>query len=253
MADWKPSLYLQFDAERTRPAADLLSRIAHLQVEHAVDLGCGPGNSTRLLRAAWPLATIVGIDNSPAMLVQAAQALPDCEFIDADIARWRPAQPPDVIYANASLQWLTDHETLFPHLVNQLADNGTLAVQMPDNWQEPSHTLMRQVASEMGLPDRGRQPLLPPAAWYDLLSRQGCEVDIWRTTYFHPLASHQAIVDWLQGTGLRPYLAGLDEQAGSAFLTRYLALLAAHYPLQCNGKVLLRFPRLFIVARKIAA
>lgn len=162
MADWNPSLYLQFDAERTRPAADLLSRIAHLQVEHAVDLGCGPGNSTRLLRAAWPLATIVGIDNSPAMLVQAAQALPDCEFIDADIARWRPAQPPDVIYANASLQWLTDHETLFPHLVNQLADNGTLAVQMPDNWQEPSHTLMRQVASEMGLPDRGRQPLLPP-------------------------------------------------------------------------------------------
>ena len=100
MADWNPSLYLQFDAERTRPAADLLSRIAHLQVEHAVDLGC--------------------------------------EFIDADIARWRPAQPPDVIYANASLQWLTDHETLFPHLVNQLADNGTLAVQMPDNWQEPS-------------------------------------------------------------------------------------------------------------------
>ncbi len=137
-----------------------------------------------------------------------------------------------------------------PHLVNQLADNGTLAVQMPDNWQEPSHTLMRQVASEMGLPDRGRQPLLPPAAWYDLLSRQGCEVDIWRTTYFHPLASHQAIVDWLQGTGLRPYLAGLDEQAGSAFLTRYLALLATHYPLQCNGKVLLRFPRLFIVRER---
>ncbi|SXD54851.1 trans-aconitate 2-methyltransferase [Klebsiella quasipneumoniae] len=158
MADWNPSLYLQFDAERTRPAADLLSRIAHLQVESVVDLGCGPGNSTRLLRAAWPLAAIVGIDNSPAMLDQATQALPDCEFIEADIASWRPAQPPDVIYANASLQWLADHETLFPHLVNQLAVNGTLAVQMPDNWQEPSHTLMRQVAGELGLPDRGRQP-----------------------------------------------------------------------------------------------
>ncbi|VTO23524.1 trans-aconitate 2-methyltransferase [Klebsiella variicola] len=170
MADWNPSLYLQFDAERTRPAADLLSRIAHLQVEHVVDLGCGPGNSTRLLRAAWPLAAITGIDNSPAMLAQAAQALPDCEFIDADIARWRPAQPVDVIYANASLQWLADHETLFPHLVAQLAVNGTLAVQMPDNWQEPSHTLMRQVADEQGLPDRGRQPLLPPDAWYDMLT-----------------------------------------------------------------------------------
>ncbi|HBR1289866.1 TPA: trans-aconitate 2-methyltransferase [Klebsiella quasipneumoniae subsp. similipneumoniae] len=253
MADWNPSLYLQFDAERTRPAADLLSRIAHLEVESVVDLGCGPGNSTRLLRAAWPLAAIVGIDNSPAMLDQAARALPDCEFIEADIASWQPALPPDVIYANASLQWLADHETLFPHLVNQLADNGTLAVQMPDNWQEPSHTLMRQVAGELGLPDRGRQPLLPPDAWYDLLTRQGCEVDIWRTTYFHPLASHQAIVDWLQGTGLRPYLTDLDEQAKSAFLTRYLASLADHYPLQCNGMVLLRFPRLFIVARKIAA
>lgn len=200
-----------------------------------------------------PLAAIVGIDNSPAMLDQAARALPDCEFIEADIASWRPAQPPDVIYANASLQWLADHETLFPHLVNHLADKGTLAVQMPDNWQEPSHTLMRQVAGELGMPDRGRQPLLPPDAWYDLLTRQGCEVDIWRTTYFHPLASHQAIVDWLQGTGLRPYLTDLDEQAKSAFLTRYLASLADHYPLQCNGMVLLRFPRLFIVARKIAA
>lgn len=156
-----------------------------------------------------------------------------------------------MIYANASLQWLADHETLFPHLVAQLADNGTLAVQMPDNWQEPSHTLMRQVANEQGLPDRGRQPLLPPDAWYDMLTRQGCEVDIWRTTYFHPLSSHQAISDWLQGTGLRPYLAGLDEQSRNAFLTRYVELLTAHYPLQCNGKVLLRFPRLFIVARKI--
>ncbi len=158
MADWNPSLYLQFDAERTRPAADLLSRIAHLQVEHVVDLGCGPGNSTRLLRAAWPLAAITGIDNSPAMLAQAAQALPDCEFIDADIARWRPAQPVNVIYANASLQWLADHETLFPHLVAQLAVNGTLAVQMPDNWQEPSHTLMRRSPTSRDYRTAGASP-----------------------------------------------------------------------------------------------
>ncbi len=180
------------------------SRIAHLQVEHAVDLGCGPGNSTRLLRAAWPLATIVGIDNSPAMLVQAAQALPDCEFIDADIARWRPAQPPDVIYANASLQWLTDHETLFPHLVNQLADNGTLAVQMPDNWQEPSHTLMRQVASEMGLPDRGRQPLLPPAAWYDLLSRQVAKLISGAPPIFIPLLLIRRLSTGCRAPGYAP-------------------------------------------------
>ncbi len=163
MADWNPSLYLQFDAERTRPRPTC-SRVLPICRSSTPSTSAAGGKQHPLLRAAWPLATIVGIDNSPAMLVQAAQALPDCEFINADIARWRPAQPPDVIYANASLQWLTDHETLFPHLVNLLADNGTLAVQMPDNWQEPSHTLMRQVASELGLPDRGRQPLLsrPP-------------------------------------------------------------------------------------------
>ncbi|WEF30251.1 trans-aconitate 2-methyltransferase [Klebsiella aerogenes] len=252
MADWNPSLYLKFADERTRPAAELAARIAQQPVKVAVDLGCGPGNSTALLRAAWPEATIIGIDNSPAMLEQATKALPDCEFMAADIANWQPVVPADVIYANASLQWLTDHPTLFPHLVAQLADNGVLAVQMPDNWQEPSHTLMREVAKEMGHRESGRQPLPSVQEYYDILTRSGCDVDIWRTTYYHPLESHQAIVDWLQATGLRPYLQDLDETEKNAFLDRYLARLKAHYPLQCNGKVLLLFPRLFIVARRMA-
>ena len=213
MADWNPSLYLKFADERTRPAAELTARIAQQPVKLAVDLGCGPGNSTALLRAAWPEARIIGVDNSAAMLAQAAQALPDCEFITANIEDWQPSEPADVIYANASLQWLTDHQTLFPRLAGQLSDGGVLAVQMPDNWQEPSHTLMR-------------------------------------TTYYHPLESHQAIVDWLQATGLRPYLQNLDEEEKNVFLERYLTLLQQHYPLQCNGKVLLLFPRLFIVARR---
>lgn len=186
------------------------------------------------------------------MLAQAAQALPDCEFIDADVARWRPAQPVDVIYANASLQWLTDHETLFPHLVNQLADNGTLAVQMPDNWQEPSHTLMRQVASEMGLPDRGRQPLLPPAAWYDLLSRGVAKLISGAPPIFIPLLLIRRLSTGCRAPGYAPIWQARTSRPEARF-SRYLALLAAHYPLQCNGKVLLRFPRLFIVARKIAA
>ena len=229
MADWNPSLYLQFGAERTRPAAELLARIAHHPVALAVDLGCGPGNSTALLRHVWPEATIIGVDNSPAMLEEAAQRLPDCRFVEGDIAGFRPERPADVIYANASLQWLTDHQRLFPHLVSNLAENGVLAVQMPVNWQEPSHALMREVAEETAC---------------------GCEVDIWRTTYFHPLASHQAIIEWLQSTGLRPFLQPLDEPQRQAFLERYLARLKQHYPLQCNGKVLLLFPRLFIVARR---
>ncbi|ENZ8244771.1 TPA: trans-aconitate 2-methyltransferase [Klebsiella aerogenes] len=253
MADWNPSLYLKFADERTRPAAELTARIVQQPVKLAVDLGCGPGNSTALLRAAWPEARIIGVDNSAAMLAQAAKALPDCEFITANIEDWQPSEPADVIYANASLQWLTEHQTLFPRLVRQLANSGVLAVQMPDNWQEPSHTLMRQVAEELGfLPESGRQPLPSVQQYYDMLTNSGCEVDIWRTTYYHSLESHQAIVDWLQATGLRPYLQDLDEAEKNVFLERYLTLLQQHYPLQCNGKVLLLFPRLFIVARRLA-
>lgn len=204
MADWNPSLYLKFGAERTRPAAELVARIAQHPVTFAVDLGCGPGNSTALLHHAWPEATLVGVDSSPAMLDDAARALPTCRFVAADIRQYQPERPADLLYANASLQWLTDHETLFPHLVNQLADNGLLAVQMPDNWQEPSHTLMRQVAQEMGFPESGRHPLPGAQAYYDILTACGCEVDIWRTTYYHPLESHQAIIDWLQPRGFAP-------------------------------------------------
>jgi trans-aconitate 2-methyltransferase len=253
MADWNPSLYLQFASERTRPAAELLARIAKPSANYVADLGCGPGNSTELLRAAWPDAVITGVDNSPAMLEKAQKALPDCQFVNADISQWRPEQPLDVLYANASLQWVADHKTLFPHLASLLASDGVLAVQMPDNWQEPSHESMRQVASELGHPPRGRTPLAGVQAYYDLLSGSGCDVDIWRTTYFHPMASHQAIVEWLSATGLRPYLQDLDSVSQKAFLSRYLQLLEEHYLRQQNGQILLAFPRLFIIARRVTS
>ncbi|WP_052283503.1 trans-aconitate 2-methyltransferase [Kluyvera genomosp. 1] len=251
MADWNPSLYLQFASERTRPAAELLARIAKPSAKYIADLGCGPGNSTELLRDIWPDAAITGIDNSPAMLEKAQQALPDCQFENANISEWQPEQPLDVLYANASLQWVGDHPTLFPHLASLLAKDGVLAVQMPDNWQEPSHASMRQVANELGHPPRARTPLPSVAVYYDLLTQSGCDVDIWRTTYFHPLVSHQAIIEWLSATGLRPYLQDLDSVSQQAFLQRYLQLLEEHYPRQKNGQVLLAFPRLFIVARRV--
>ncbi|MEB6633018.1 trans-aconitate 2-methyltransferase [Kluyvera cryocrescens] len=250
MADWNPSLYLQFASERTRPAAELLARIAKPTAKHIADLGCGPGNSTELLHDVWPDAVITGVDNSPAMLEKAQQALPDCQFVNANISEWQPEQPLDVLYANASLQWVADHQILFPRLVSLLAADGVLAVQMPDNWQEPSHASMRQVAHELGHPPRARTPLPSVQIYYDLLTQCGCDVDIWRTTYFHPLASHQAIIEWLSATGLRPYLQDLDSINQQAFLRRYLQLLEEHYPRQKNGQVLLAFPRLFIVARR---
>lgn len=250
MADWNPSLYLQYGAERTRPAAELLARIALNDVSSIVDLGCGPGNSTALLHQRWPSARIVGVDNSPAMLEQARVAVPECRFIEADIQRFRPEHALNLIYANASLQWVPDHYELLPHLVSLLALNGVLAIQMPDNKQEPTHVLMREVAYEQGYPDRSRDALPGVHAYYDILSEAGCEVDIWRTTYYHKMSSHQAIIDWVSATGLRPWLQELNESEQRNYLKRYQELLEQQYPLQENGQILLAFPRLFIVARR---
>jgi len=250
MSDWDPALYLHYDTERTRPAAELLARVALEQAEQVVDLGCGPGNSTALLHQRWPGAQITGVDNSPAMLAQARAALPDCRFIEADIRAFRPQRALDLIYANASLQWVPDHYTLLPQLVSLLKMNGVLAIQMPDNWQEPTHVLMREVAWEQGYPDRGREALPGVHAYYDILSEAGCEVDLWRTTYYHRMGSHQEIIDWVRATGLRPWLAELNDSEQARYLHRYHQLLEEQYPLQENGQILLAYPRLFMVARR---
>lgn len=251
MADWNPSLYLQYGEERTRPAAELLARVQLDDAASIVDLGCGPGNSTALLRQRWPDADITGVDNSPAMLEEARAALPGCRFVEADIRQYKPQEPLSLIYANASLQWIPNHYDLLPHLVSLLRLNGVLAIQMPDNWLEPTHVAMRDVASEQGYPARGREPLPGVHAYYDILTEAGCEVDIWRTTYFHKMGSHQAIIDWVSATGLRPWLQDLNESEQKNYLKLYHQMLEAQYPLQENGQILLAFPRLFIVAKRV--
>ena len=254
MQDWNPQLYRQFEAERTRPARELLDRIPPIHVHFATDLGCGPGNSTELLAQKWPDAQITGVDSSAAMLQQAQERLPSCAFQQADIRHWQPSQPQQVIYANASLQWLTDHQTLLPHLVNQLDIGGALAVQMPDNLEEPSHRLMREVAasvrwqSHISAQAADRKRLLTSENYFDLLGDAGCQVDIWRTTYYHPMADAQGIITWLRATGLRPFLASLDEAQQAEFLNDYHQALLPAYPSRHNGQVLLAFPRLFMVA-----
>ncbi|MEM6162005.1 trans-aconitate 2-methyltransferase [Erwinia sp. P6884] len=256
MTDWNPDLYRQFEAERTRPAKELVTRIPLRDVQHITDLGCGPGNSTALLHQTWPQARITGLDSSQAMLEQALQRLPDCRFEQADIQAWQASSPQDLIYANASLQWLSDHDTLLPSLVEQLAKGGVLAVQMPDNLDQPTHSLMRKVAENGPWQDKinhdpgHRKRLLTTEAYYDLLSSAGCTVDIWRTTYYHVMSSHSAMVEWLRSTGLRPFLSPLQEEEQAAYLAHYLAELTAAYQPRQDGSVLMPYPRLFMVAKK---
>jgi len=253
--DWSSGQYSKFEAERSRPAADLLARVATEGVASVVDLGCGPGNSTELLAARFPQASIVGLDLSDDMLAAARARLPTVDFRQQDIATWAPEMPADVIFANASLQWVPDHATLFPALLAALSKGGSLAVQIPDNLDEPTHRLMRTIAADGPWAGKlagveGERAGRQDAVWYySLLGRRGAAaIDIWRTTYHHPLAGAGAIVEWLKGTGLRPYLARLAPDETEAFLDRYRAGIEEAYPALPGGTVLLPFPRLFVVA-----
>jgi trans-aconitate 2-methyltransferase len=261
MLDWNPALYLRFANERTRPAAELLARVPLAQARHVVDLGCGPGNSTELLVQRFPEALVTGMDNSQAMLATARQHLPQARFELGDIASWEPAEggAPDLIYANAALQWVGGHETLIPRLFAQLAPGGVLAVQMPDNRQEATHRLMREIAglpkfvAHVGDAARLRTDILPIASYYDLLSApdaRAVSVDVWHTVYQHPMDSAAAIVQWLRGTGLKPFVENLPEALQADFLTEYEYRVNAAYGVRADGRRLLAFPRLFIVAQR---
>jgi trans-aconitate 2-methyltransferase len=256
MADWNPALYSRYEDERTRPAQELLARVPLASPRRVVDLGCGPGNSTELLVQRYPDAHVTGIDNSQAMLESARQRLPGVAFSLGDIATWRPERAPDLIYANAALQWVPGHEALFPRLFAELAPGGVLAVQMPDNLDEPSHRLMREVAAQapyagpIGDASRLREPRRPIADYYDLLAKDAALVDAWHTVYQHRMDSPGAIVEWVRATGLRPFVDPLNAELRSSFLGDYERRIDAAYPARSDGRRLLAFPRLFIVARR---
>lgn len=254
---WSATQYVAFEAERTRPSRDLLAAVPESEVRVAVDLGCGPGNSTEVVAARYPDAIVHGLDSSEDMIEAARKRLPALRFDVADIEAWNDPGPFDLIFANAVLQWVPDHAALFPRLVEKLAPGGHLAVQMPDNLDEPAHRLMRETGAEgpwaAKLADAAKaRATREDAAWYYAMLRPHCaRVDVWRTTYHHVLAGGAAaVVEWFKGSGLRPFLAPLDAAEQADYLARYTAAVARAYPTQPDGTVLLPFPRLFIVATR---
>jgi trans-aconitate 2-methyltransferase len=253
--EWDAELFLRFEAERAWPARDLVGRL-DASARRIFDLGCGPGTSTRLLVERFPDAEITGLDSSAAMLAEARKRLPHVAFELADIDDWRPRTPPDLIFADSSLQWMADHEALFPRLMSELADGGTLAVQMPDNRQEPSHALMRLIAADGPWSDRlvpvakTRAVIATHSDYYRWLGPLSASLEIWQTTYVHPVPGIGAVVDWLRGSALRPFLAPLSEDERATFLARYQDELAQAYGVEANGQVLFLYPRLFVLARK---
>ncbi|MGA2562917.1 MAG: trans-aconitate 2-methyltransferase [Steroidobacteraceae bacterium] len=254
---WSARQYVAFENERTRPARDLLAQVPQVQARRAVDVGCGPGNSTELLAARFPEAIVAGLDSSADMIETARKRLPRVRFELIDIESWNDPGPFDVILANAVLQWVARHDAALPALVMKLTPGGSLAVQMPDNLDEPAHRLMREIAADgpwagkLAAAATLRAPMAS-ADWYYGLLRACCgRVDVWRTIYHHPVAGGAAaVVEWFKGSGLRPFLEPLDEQERAAYLERYTAAIRDAYPALADGTVLLPFPRLFIVATR---
>ena len=246
--DWSAKQYLKFEDERTRPSRDLLAQVPLDAPSRVVDLGCGPGNSTELLIQRFRQAEVMGVDSSPDMLRQAREQLPRCSFVEGDLATWMPEPGTDLLFGNAVFHWVPDHPTVLARLLQSLPSGGVLAAQMPDNTKEPALLLMEKVAASFGQRNAARNDLPQPERYYDLLRPLCSHIDIWHTHYNHIIESHAGVVEWFKGSGLRPFLTPLDVAMRQTFIARYTDEIAAAYPARTDGKVMLKFPRLFIVA-----
>jgi trans-aconitate 2-methyltransferase len=251
---WDPKTYLAFGAERTRPAAELLARVFVDAPGRVADLGCGPGNSTALLAARWPDADVTGIDSSPEMLKEARASGTGANWQEADVATWTPGEPFDVVFSNATLQWIGDHARLLPQLMKAVSKNGVLAVQVPRNFDEPCHTLIHEIArngpwAEKLKGVRDWWNVLSPAEYFDILEPHARSIDLWETNYIQVLDGEDAVFRWMSGTGLRPFANALEGAEREAFLAAYRARVAAAYPIRKSGRTLYPFRRLFLVAR----
>jgi trans-aconitate 2-methyltransferase len=272
---WDPAQYQRFSDERSRPFFDLLARVHAPDPRSVVDLGCGPGNLTATLATRWPDASVLGVDNSPEMIEAAqAQATPASarpssavqaqagraaagrlSFALGDIREWKPEGQVDVLVSNAALQWVPGVPGLLARWADVLPEGGWLAFQVPGNFDQPSHAILRELAAS----DRWRLLLTgielnrqaaDPADYAALLVRAGCEVDAWETTYLHILHGEDPVAEWYKGTGLRPVLAQLSPELGEDFLAEYRDRVREAYPPDTFG-TFLPFRRVFVVARRV--
>jgi trans-aconitate 2-methyltransferase len=253
-SDWNPGLYMKFEDERMLAARDLLLRVPLDLAGVVYDLGCGPGNSAELLLRRFPEAEITGLDTSDAMLAHARVRAAKAHFVKQDIANWEPAEPPDLIFANAALHFLPNHHKLFPRLAATLAPGGVFAAQMPSTARESSHALMRMIAAEGHwssrlVPVAKTQPLIDNFEdYYEWLRPFAARIDMWMTAYVHAFDGPEAIADWFAGSALQPFLERLSDDERCDFVARYREGLRDAYPSRSDGKILLPYPRLFIVA-----
>lgn len=255
---WEPATYLRYDSERTRPFLDLLARVRLLAVTTIVDLGCGPGHLSSVLRSRWPDAHLVGIDSSPQMIERARADDPDARttYTCEDLRTWRPERPVDLLISNATLQWVPGHLALLPQLAEWVAPGGALAIGVPANFDAPSHVILHELSARAPyaehVPADQHAAASGPEDFLEVLSRPGWQVDVWETTYLHVLSGPDPVYEWIRGTGARPVLQSLPDDLRDRFAGEYKLRLREAYPERSYGTVL-PFRRSFAVAHRDAA
>jgi trans-aconitate 2-methyltransferase len=255
MPSWDPAQYAKFGDHRLRPALDLIGRIPDIDARRIVDLGCGPGEITEMLAARWPEAEVVGLDSSPDMLKKSQALNGRARFVEGDVATWSAEPKVDLLFSNACLQWLGDHDHLFPELLRQVAQGGTIAVQMPHNHSQPSHTLIAALSERepfrATLAGRLRHdPVADPDVYWRLLKPLVARIDVWEVDYLQVLAGDDPVLNWTMGTALRPVLDALDDDLRPRFVEAYRDGLRQAYPREADGSTLFPFRRLFILAQR---
>lgn len=256
MSDWQPELYLKFERQRTQPAVDLAARIQIVSPKRIIDIGCGPGNSTAVLRRRWTKADITGVDSSPAMISQAEKSDSGINWVCADASDGIGGLGEfDIVFSNAALQWMPRHEMLLPQLFSMMASGGVLAAQIPHTTHMPIHMELQSLAhgqrwgSKLG--SVATHSTFDAPYYYDILSKLTMDVELWETHYYHVMENHHALVQWYSSTGLKPYLDALTSEEDKArFLAEFKTMISGTYPAKQDGCVLFPFVRLFFVAHK---
>jgi trans-aconitate 2-methyltransferase len=251
---WEPQTYLRYAEIRFRAGLDLLARIPKSEYPTIYDLGSGTGHLTRILADTFPNSRVIGVDSSPEMLAEARREFPTIEWQQADISKWQPSAAPALLYTNAALQWVPDHEVLLPALLDRLLPGGILAMQVPRHFESPSHLALRELVLQSEwraqLEPLLLKPIPPPDTYWRWLTPHARNIDLWETIYLQVLDGKDPVVNFMRGTALRPFLSVMDEKRAAKFLAAFSVRMAAAYATQPNGQTLFPFRRLFLVAQK---
>ena len=256
MAEWNSDQYLKFKKERTQPSIDLANAIKKEDPIHIIDIGCGPGNSTAVLKKRFQNAHIIGADFSPNMIEKAKADYPDIDFMLFDATKdfEKLEEKYDVVFSNACIQWVPNHKKLLSDMMSILKPNGVLAVQVPMNFEEPIHKIIAEVITRKEWADKignGRQfYTLKENEYFDILADISSDFTMWKTIYMHKMPSHQSIIEWYKSTGMKEYLAVLSDEDKTKFEKAVFKEVEKYYPVQKNGEIIFRFPRLFFTAVK---